>query len=77
MPTLAELQADIEALDANERGRFNQQCDSKVYNTLYGLNESWPDVDQLASDVDALNSTDFATLQGNMAADSELSERPC
>ena len=80
MPTLEEIKNDIEAITGDSKGRFNQQCESKIHKTHiigeYGAGY-WDDIDQLADDVEALSSEDFATLQASLMDSKKLSVRPC
>lgn len=78
MPTLAELKTTLLGLSDDHLGRFNIMCDSKAYNAFQGVGEqNYTVPDDLASDIDELDATDFATLQGMMPNTRKLNERPC
>ena len=75
MPTVTQIAASIEALSGGEQKEFNQACESKLYRI--GTGSVSGTVQDVVDDVEALNATDYAELEGLVSNNRQLSTRPC
>jgi len=77
--TVGQIKDSINELSEAQVKRFNQTCESKLYNesnvTLSQVDQDY--ADDLAIEVDALNLEDFETLQDALSSSRKLSKRPC
>lgn len=81
MPTLDDLKNDIIAINSNadKKGHFNSNCESKIHTTEAGTmtKQEVSFVNGVIDDVEDLDATDFATLQGMLPDGAKLSGWPC
>ena len=81
MPTLIDIKDDIISInnDADKKGHFNSNCDTKIHTTVQGTmtKQEVSFVNGVIDDVESLDATDFATLQGMLPDNAKLNERPC
>lgn len=79
MSALTKIENRINALSEAQRARFNQTCDSKIYDKRSLLLTTIQEevADSLSEDVDELSDEDLEDLNTLLTDEKKLSARPC